>query len=124
MPLSHSQVGGTINGYTPLRIVEAYNTITNRWRVLPFMHHPRSHFGIEVVNDQLFVVGGYNGYHPTCSVERYDGEAGWWYRTSDFAESRSGLSCCVLHGFYSLAENLFPRGPLMLPNVDEEGGTF
>lgn len=83
------------------------------------MYNPRSYFGIEVVDDQLFVVGGYNGSTTMLSVERYDEEAGMWYSASYIEVSRSGLSCCVLHGLHSVAENLFPRGSLMLPKVEE-----
>lgn len=85
------------------------------------MHHPRSYFGIEVVDDQLFVVGGYDG-STTLAVERYDEEAGMWYRVSPIEMGRSGLSCVVLHGLQSVVENLFPRGSLKLPKEEEAAG--
>lgn len=84
------------------------------------MYNPRSYFGIEVVDDQLFVIGGYNGPTTMLAVERYDEEAGMWYSATNIKMSRSNLSCCVLHGLYSVAESLFPRGSLTLPNVQED----
>lgn len=88
---------------------EAYNPQTNRWSIVPSMSTPRSYFGIEVVDDQLFVVGGYNGSTTMLSMERYDEEAGMWYGASSTDMPCSGLSCCVLHGLYTVAEELFPR---------------
>ncbi|XP_070759024.1 kelch-like protein 10 [Enoplosus armatus] len=112
-------VGGSISGSSCLRTAETYNPQTNRWSAMPSMYNPRSHFGIEVVDDQLFVVGGYNGSTTMLSVERYDEEAGMWYSASNIEMSRSGLSCCVLHGLHSETESLFPRGSLTLTNVEE-----
>ncbi|XP_044066355.1 kelch-like protein 10 [Siniperca chuatsi] len=111
-------VGGTISGSSHLRSAEAYNPRTNRWSPLPSMYNPRSYFGIEVVDDQLIVVGGYDGSTTLLAVERYDEEAGMWYGAPNIEMSRSGLSCSVLHGLYSVAENLFPRSQ-SLPNVEE-----
>ncbi|XP_035518191.1 kelch-like protein 10 [Morone saxatilis] len=105
-------VGGTIGNNSHLRSAEAYNLQTDRWSNVPSMYSPRSYFGIEVVDDQLFVVGGHNGSTTLLAVERYDEEAGMWYSASDTVMPRSGLSCCVLHGLYSVVEDLFPRGPL------------
>lgn len=95
---------------TFLRSAEAYNPQTNWWSHVPSMYSPRSHFGIAVVDDQLFVVGGYNSFNSLLTVERYDEEAGMWSRASHTEVSRSGLSCCVLYELYNVVENLFPRG--------------
>lgn len=83
------------------------------------MYSPRSYFGIEVVDDQLFVVGGNNSPTALSTVERYDEEAGMWYSAANINVCRSNLRCCVLHGLYSVAESLFPRGSLMPPIVQE-----
>uniref|UniRef100_UPI0037E8E200 kelch-like protein 10 n=1 Tax=Semicossyphus pulcher TaxID=241346 RepID=UPI0037E8E200 len=112
-------VGGASVDSTYLCNVEAYNPQTNRWRQVPSMCNPRSYCGIEVVDDQLFVVGGYNGSNSMLTAERYNEEAGMWFSAAHMETSRSGLSCCVLHGLHSLAENLFARGPLMPPKVEE-----
>ncbi|XP_047439537.1 kelch-like protein 10 [Mugil cephalus] len=115
-------VGGVIARNLHLRSAEAYNPSTNRWTSVPSMHIPRSYFGIEVVDDQVFVVGGHDGSSVLSSVERYDEEAGMWYRASNVEISRSNLSCCVLHGLYGLAQGLFPRGPLKVPSEEEAAG--
>ncbi|XP_049893921.1 kelch-like protein 10 [Epinephelus moara] len=114
-------VGGTVRNIQ-LSTAEVYNPRTNRWDTAPSMCNPRSYFGIEVVDNQLFVVGGYGSSITMSSVECYDEEAGMWFRASDIEMPRSGLSCCVLHGLHGVVENLFPRGPLALPNMEEAAG--
>ena len=89
---------------------------------MPSMYNCRSNFGIEVVEDQLFVVGGEDGFGIMSAVECYDEETGMWCRVSGIEIARSGLSCCLVHGLQNMAETLFPRGFLMLPNMTEAGG--
>ncbi|XP_063767728.1 kelch-like protein 10 [Eleginops maclovinus] len=115
-------VGGTTNMEHSLLTVEAYNPETNKWSCTPSMRRPCSYFDIEVVDDQLFLVGGYNGSSTVSDVNCYDDEAGMWYDFSLIKKPRSGLSCCVLQGLNSMAEDLFPRGALMLPNVEDTPG--
>ncbi|KAM7006485.1 kelch-like protein 10 [Tautogolabrus adspersus] len=115
-------VGGISNSSEQLRTAESYNPLTNRWQFVPPMHSPRSYFGIEVVDDQLYVVGGYNGYGTTQTVERFNQASGTWFGAAPMEMSRSGLSCCVLQGLNSLAENLFPRGPLTFPTEEKAAG--
>ncbi|KAL3058102.1 hypothetical protein OYC64_010307 [Pagothenia borchgrevinki] len=115
-------VGGTMNVEFSLHTVEAYNPETNSWNFTPSMLYPRSYFDIEVVDDQLFLVGGHSGSSTMLDVNRYDDEAGMWYYVSLVETPRSGLSCCVLQGLNSMAEDLFPRGPLTLPNLEETPG--
>nr|XP_046241233.1 kelch-like protein 10 [Scatophagus argus] len=111
-------VGGMNNRTFPLASAEVYNPLTNIWSTVASMYSPRSYFGIEVVDNQLFVVGGYDGATTVSTVEYFDAEAGMWFITVDIKMSRSGLSCCVLHGLYSMAGSLFQRGTLSLSNME------
>lgn len=108
-----------VNWTIDLCSAEAYNPQTNTWTTVPSMSSPRSYFGIEVVDDQLFVVGGNKSPTTMSAVERYDEEAGMWHSAANINVCRSSLSCCVLHGLYGVAESLFPRGSLMPPTVKE-----
>uniref|UniRef100_A0A667Z8R5 Kelch like family member 10 n=1 Tax=Myripristis murdjan TaxID=586833 RepID=A0A667Z8R5_9TELE len=78
---------------------KAYNPAINAWHATPSMMNSRSNFGIGVVDDLLFVVGGFNGLTTTCNVERYDDSAGKWIEAHDMKISRSAISCCVVHRF-------------------------
>ncbi|KAM7421958.1 hypothetical protein PAMA_010165 [Pampus argenteus] len=115
-------VGGTNAWTTYLSSAEAYNPQTDMWSPVPSMSKARSYFGIEVVDDQLFVVGGYNGSTTMSSVERYDEEDSMWYDASNIEVSCSGLSCCVLHGLYSVMEKLFSRDAVSPGNMEGAAG--
>lgn len=76
------------------------------------MHSPRSNFGIAVIDDRLFVVGGFNGFGTTRAVECYDAEAGEWFDVPEMRTSRSALNCCVVSGLPHMAMYAAPRPSL------------
>ena len=45
------------------------------------MNKPRSNFGIEVIDEQILVVGGYNGRQTSSDVEAYDDTSNEWFVT-------------------------------------------
>lgn len=89
--------------------MEAYNPVANTWHTVPTMFSPRSNFGIEVVDDLLFVVGGFNGFTTTFSVECYDENTNEWYDVQDMGIYRSALSCCVVPGLSNVVEYVARR---------------
>ncbi|OXB63688.1 hypothetical protein ASZ78_009003 [Callipepla squamata] len=99
----YDKVGG-FDGVNRLRTAEAYNPAANTWRGISSMFSPRSNFGIEVVDDLLFVVGGFNGYATTFNVECYDEEAEDWFDVQDMSIYRSALSCCVVPGLPNVTD--------------------
>ena len=70
-------VGG-FDGVNRLRHAEAYNPLSNTWRNISSMGTPRSNFGIEVIDDRLLVVGGYNGQRTSSAVVAYDETTNEW----------------------------------------------
>lgn len=105
------QVGG-FDGHTRLRSVEAYNPETNTWSPVPSMLTPRSNFGIEVIEDRLFVAGGFDGTATTNKVEYYDADTREWLRAHDMGIFRSALSCCIVSGIPNIGEYTLPRDAL------------
>lgn len=73
---------------------------------------PRSNFGIETIEDRLFVVGGFNGISTTCKVEYYDADTREWFEACDMGIVRSALSCCLVSGLPNMAEYTVPRDNL------------
>lgn len=84
------------------------------------MLNPRSNFGIAVIDDRLFVVGGFNGFTTTFDVECYDIEAGEWSGARDMEISRSALSCCVVYGLNNVAEYAATRYSLQFSDEEVE----
>lgn len=81
----------------------------------------RSNFGIEVIDDRLFAVGGFNGLTTTYDVECYDAASDQWTEVCEMGVYRSALSCCVVSGFPSLPDYAAPRDELvLLHNVVED----
>lgn len=76
---------------------------------------PRSNFGIEVIEDRLFVAGGFDGSTPTSKVEYYDADTREWLKAHDMGIFRSALSCCIVSGVPNIADYTLPRDTL--PNL-------
>uniref|UniRef100_A0A8C9SZ55 Kelch like family member 10 n=1 Tax=Scleropages formosus TaxID=113540 RepID=A0A8C9SZ55_SCLFO len=75
---------------------------------------PRN-FGIEVMDDLLFVVGGFNGLYTTFNAEYYDQKTDKWYKAHNMGIFRSALSCCVVPGLPNVHEYVVPRDTLQSP---------
>lgn len=71
------------------------------------MHTARSNFGIEVLDNRVFVVGGFSGLSSICSAEYYDADAERWSEADEMENSRFGLSCCLISGFPNLTRKFF-----------------
>uniref|UniRef100_A0A665TGT8 Kelch-like protein 10 n=1 Tax=Echeneis naucrates TaxID=173247 RepID=A0A665TGT8_ECHNA len=98
----------------------AYNPQTNTWDSVSSMLTPRSNFGLEVIGDQLYAVGGFNGSTTTCNVEYYDATTDVWTAASEMEIYRSALSCCVIYGLPNIADYVYPRDALPLFHMEEE----
>lgn len=81
-----------------LNTAEAYNPYTNTWCNVANMPTARSNFGISVINDHLFAVGGFGGITTITDVEFYDNKTNIWFHASNMKSSRSALSSCVVNG--------------------------
>ncbi|KAL1498288.1 hypothetical protein ABEB36_009109 [Hypothenemus hampei] len=78
----HDQVYviGGFNGISSNRTIiyirmcsgEKYNPLNNTWTGIPDMYNPRSNFAIEVIDDMIFAIGGFNGVTTIYHVECYD----------------------------------------------------
>lgn len=68
------------------------------------MFHPRSNFGIEVMDDMIFAMGGFNGVVTISHTECYDPEQNTWLEASDMSIQRSALTACVVHGLANVRD--------------------
>ncbi|XP_053320281.1 kelch-like protein 10 isoform X1 [Spea bombifrons] len=103
-----TMVGG-FDGTNRLCSAECYSPVSNTWLPLPSMLSCRSNFGIEVVDDLIYVIGGFNGFTTTFKVEYYDEKTREWYDAKDMSIYRSALSCCVVPGLPNIQEYCAPR---------------
>ena len=92
---------------------------TNTWHDVSTMITPRSNFGIEVLEDKLFVVGGYIDHYTSHSVEYYDATTNEWTEACDMGIFRSAVSCCVVSTLPNLADYIVPHNVLPLFQAEE-----
>jgi hypothetical protein len=57
---------------------EKYNPETNTWSPVPDMHRPRSSVATAVIDDMIFVIGGFDSGATTNHVEHFNEEDNEW----------------------------------------------
>lgn len=70
---------------------EKYDPVMNTWTAIPDMYNPRSNFAIEVIDDMIFAIGGFNGVTTIFHVECYDIKTNDWYEATDMNIYRYSL---------------------------------
>jgi kelch-like protein 10 len=68
------------------------------------MHKPRSKFGIEVIDDKIFAIGGFNCASTKHEVEYYDEKSNEWHEASNMNANRIALSACVIKGLPNVCD--------------------
>lgn len=84
------------------------------------MHTNRSNFGLGVINNRIYVVGGLNGTYTTNKVEYYDSMADQWIEACDMKKKYGSLSCCVVFGIPNLAEYAVNRDSLPFLDLEKQ----
>uniref|UniRef100_A0A8C6SSU1 Kelch-like protein 10 n=1 Tax=Neogobius melanostomus TaxID=47308 RepID=A0A8C6SSU1_9GOBI len=108
------------DGNVRLCSVETYNPRNNSWREVASMFTPRSNFGIEVVDDRIFAVGGFNGLNTTVNVESYDHLLNTWTDVCDMDVFRSALNCCVISGLTNMSDYTVSLYTLPVLDIDSD----
>lgn len=78
--------------------MECYHPENNAWTDMPSMRYCRSGAGVAVLNQYIFVVGGFDGARQLSSVERFDTDRQAWETITPMKISRSALSVNVIDG--------------------------
>lgn len=94
---SFFQLGG-YDGRRHVSEVATYDPLTKCWCMLDPMIHPRSNFGTVLLEDQVYVVGGFTDDNDQlcAKVERYDGNTKTWQVVRDLDSPRGAVNCCVV----------------------------
>jgi len=78
--------------------MECYHPENNAWTDMPQMRHCRSGAGVAVLNQYIYVVGGFDGSRQLSSVERFDTDRNVWETVTPMKISRSALSVNMIDG--------------------------
>lgn len=65
-------IGGTSTFDTKLSLVERFDVSANKWQSCQSMNEKRSGCSCTIVNERIYVIGGYNGKNVLKSCEVYD----------------------------------------------------
>ncbi|VDK86453.1 unnamed protein product [Litomosoides sigmodontis] len=83
---------GGFDGTNRLQTCEFIDAREGKWHCLRSMNRPRSNFGIEVLNNQVVVAGGYGGMVGTIGeTEAYDFRSNNWIELPTMSLRRSAL---------------------------------
>lgn len=69
---------GGFNGVSRMNSGERYFPEANQWHPMPDMYTTRSNFAIEVIDDMVFAIGGFNGMATIHQVECFDDRTQEW----------------------------------------------
>ncbi|GLG96222.1 Kelch-like protein 5 [Gryllus bimaculatus] len=78
--------------------IEKYDLRTNSWSNVANMSARRLQFGVAVMDEKLYVVGGRDGLKTLNTVECYDLKARTWSNLHPMSTHRHGLGVGVLEG--------------------------
>lgn len=78
--------------------MECYHPENNAWTDMPSMKYSRSGAGVAVLNQYIYVVGGFDGSRQLASVEKFDTDRQTWETVTPMKTSRSALSVNVIDG--------------------------
>lgn len=71
---------GGFDGHSRLRSCEKYDPVENKWTDIPNMSFKRSNFATEILDDMIYVIGGYNG-RTLSNNECFNVAKDVWYVT-------------------------------------------
>ena len=95
-------IGGFGSSADPVDTVESYDPVRNVWESWPPLPVTVHHATAAVVDNRLFVVGGYSGgrvqWTPLETVYEFVGERGVWEARAPMPTPRGGLAVAVLGG--------------------------
>lgn len=73
-----------------------YNTQTQQWSSIRSMITPRAWPAVAIYDNNIYVMGGYDGTNRLRSVEVYDPHLDSWSRASNMNVARAGCGAAVV----------------------------
>lgn len=77
--------------------IEKYDLRTNLWIQAGMMNGRRLQFGVAVIDDKLFVIGGRDGLKTLNTVECYNPKTKTWTVLPPMSTHRHGLGKILLY---------------------------
>lgn len=90
--------GGINNNATEIGDVSRYDIVNNSWSALTALPDTYSGSGSAVLNDQLYMVGGFKNAAASKGVLRFDPETASWLARADLPIALYETKCAVING--------------------------
>lgn len=86
--------------------VEKYSPTADTWTFVCNMMTPRAEFGCALLNDAVYVVGGYdwNNGERLSSVECLNLDTMIWTKITDIDQPLTGIACCSLTMYFEKSD--------------------
>jgi N-acetylneuraminic acid mutarotase len=81
-----------------LSVVEMYDPETNTWETKKSLPESRDGFGISVINDKIYVIGGFSISGVVNTVRVYDTQLDSWSMSTEFPNLENGSAGCASVG--------------------------
>jgi DNA-binding CsgD family transcriptional regulator/N-acetylneuraminic acid mutarotase len=88
--------GGCDEDSSPVRGVEAYNSRENSWRELSPLPQARCGYGLAVLDQRVYLFGGWDGARYRADTYVYDAAADTWTESEPMDAGRAFLSASTL----------------------------
>lgn len=75
--------------------VEVYDPVTDTWQTISTMPTTRFNPGIAVINNSIFIIGGFAGSPVSNRVDRFDPASNTWYEDSPLPQSNVAMGSTV-----------------------------
>lgn len=99
---------------------EEYDPITDTWIYRMSMPTPRSGFGIAVVDDKFYCIGGWTETNETAITEVYDPVTDTWETKTSMPTPRGDITANAVNGkIYVTGGNYIIHGEYFTTNVTE-----
>lgn len=90
---------GTENDmWKSLSVVEMYDPKTDKWETKTSLPEPRDGFGVTVIDNKIYVIGGFSGAGIVNTVFIYDPSRNKWNKTTEFPNLQNGSPGCASIG--------------------------
>lgn len=104
---------------TVAETVEEYDPATDTWSKKADMPTAKHSFGVGVVNNKIYVIGGYQD-GPLTTVEEYDPKTDKWTQKTDVPTKRAAFGTCVANGkIYTIGGGTWEAPFLNFSTVEE-----
>jgi len=99
--------GGSSNRVSRLDTFERYSIADNTWESLPDMLEPRCNLALVALDEYLYAIGGYDGYHGFDMVERFCPSDTEWHECTPMLIPRPDAAYVALDGYiYAIGDSV------------------